>query len=74
MALPDSLADLFGSKSTLPAAPESSSLLNLGYTITWEPLNDGTTPPELSAQLPNLYEARFPVLTPAAPWLSGCAS
>ena len=57
MALPNSPADLFGSKSNRPVAPKSSSLLNLGYSITWEPLDDGTAPPELSAQLPALYEA-----------------
>lgn len=57
MALPDKPADLFDSKNNLPAVSESNSLLNLGYSITWEPLHDDATPPEISAQLSHLYEA-----------------
>ncbi|WP_020607673.1 hypothetical protein [Spirosoma spitsbergense] len=57
MALPDKPADLFGPKNNLPTAPESRSLLNLGYSITWEPLHDDATPPEIVAQLAHLYEA-----------------
>ncbi len=57
MALPNNMADLFGPTNNQPAVPIAGSLLNLGYTITWEPLDDDTTPPELNAQLPHLYEA-----------------
>jgi hypothetical protein len=57
MALPDKPADLFGFSNELTAVPKSNGLLNLGYTITWEPLDDDATPPELSAQLADLYEA-----------------
>ena len=57
MALPDNLADLFGPKHTPAAPPKPSSLVNLGYQITWDALDDGTAPPELWAQMTDLYEA-----------------
>ena len=55
MALPDTLTDLFGPKSNQPMLP--SVLITLGYTITWDVLDDGTAPPELRERLPDLYHA-----------------
>lgn len=57
MALPDNLTDLFGPAMNLPAVPKPTALAQVGYTITWDVLDDGTAPPELSAQLTGLYEA-----------------
>lgn len=56
MALPDKLADLFGQNnpSKLPAV---KGLQQLSYKISWDPLDDETTPPELKSQLAGLYEA-----------------
>lgn len=57
MALPDNLADLFGPKNSQTDGPIRTGLQNLGYQITWDPLDDGTAPPELQSQLAGLYEA-----------------
>lgn len=57
MPLPNKLSDLFPSPNDLPATPKASSLSTLGYTITWDALDDGTAPPELSSQLAGLYDA-----------------
>ncbi|GAB4047341.1 tetratricopeptide repeat protein [Spirosoma litoris] len=56
MALPDKLADLFG-QSNSPKLPAVKGLQQLSYKISWDPLDDGTAPPELKSQLAGLYEA-----------------
>lgn len=62
MPIPDKLADLFLPKHNAtgmnqPALPKKTDLQNLGYTVTWDPVHDGTIPPELSERMPDLYGA-----------------
>jgi len=72
MAILDKLADLFNPGNKPASLPERTSLQNLGYGISYEPMPDPAAPPQLNEQLEDLYMNHATV--PATPLLSGCAN
>ena len=55
MAILDKLADLFNPGNKPASLPERTSLQNLGYGISYEPMPDPAAPPQLNEQLEDLY-------------------